>query len=78
MGLNRDKVFQYGQMFEKELRKSGDFKGVQSDIKTESSPGSVGPQYIENSSFYDVIIELADEIIVELQKIFQHSTLNHQ
>jgi len=89
-GLNRDNVFKYGQMFEKELRKYNDFKDVQSDIKLNlpqldikidrnkaSSLGisitdienalltayshSRAVQYIENSSFYDVIIELADK-----------------
>ncbi len=89
-GLNRDKVFMYGQMFERELRKCGDFKDVRSDIKlnlpqleikinrdkasslgisitdientllTAYSQGRVA-QYIKNSSFYDVIIELAEK-----------------
>lgn len=89
-GLNRDKVFEYGKTFERELRKCGDFKDVQSDIKlnlpqldiriNRDKASSLGisitdientllhaysqsrvVQYIENSSFYDVIIELADK-----------------
>ncbi len=87
-GLDRDKVFKYGQLFERELRKNTNFKDVQSDIKlnlpqldikiNRDKASSLGisvtdienallnaysqgrvAQYIKNSSFYDVIIELA-------------------
>ncbi|MEI6054816.1 MAG: efflux RND transporter permease subunit [Lentisphaerota bacterium] len=89
-GLDRDKVFKYGQIFEAELRENADFKDVQSDIKlnlpqlnikiNRDKASSLGisvtdiensllsaysqgrvAQYIENSSFYDVIVELADK-----------------
>lgn len=89
-GLDRDKVFKYGQIFETELRKNTNFKDVHSDIKlnlpqlnikiNRDKASSLGisvtdientllsaysqgrtAQYIKNSSFYDVIIELADK-----------------
>lgn len=89
-GLDRDKVFKYGQLFETELRKNEDFNDVHSDIKlnlpqlnikiNRDKASSLGisvtdienallsaysqgrvAQYIENSSFYDVIIQLADK-----------------